>query len=146
MTLLSSDLVFLGYCGVIGSSVYLMTLFKCKRASPVAQMVKNLPAVLETEFDPWVWKILWRREWLPTLVFLPGEFHEQRSLAGYRKVLLTQLCLTLCIPMDHNPPESSVLGNLQVRILELGLLHCRQILYHLSHQGIVTQRGFKYSF
>ena len=25
----------------------------------------------------------WRREWLPTLVFLPGEFHGQRSLAGY---------------------------------------------------------------
>ena len=28
-------------------------------------------------------KILWRREWLPTSVFLPGEFHGQRSLAGY---------------------------------------------------------------
>ena len=26
-------------------------------------------------FDPWVWKILWRREWPPTPVFLPGEFH-----------------------------------------------------------------------
>ena len=34
-------------------------------------------------FDPWVEKILWRREWLPTPVFLPGEFHGQRSLAGY---------------------------------------------------------------
>ena len=32
---------------------------------------------------PWVGKIPWRREWLPTLVFLPGEFHGQRSLAGY---------------------------------------------------------------
>ena len=28
---------------------------------------------------------LWRREWLPTIVFLPGEFHGQRSLAGYTK-------------------------------------------------------------
>jgi len=28
-------------------------------------------------------KIPWRREWLPTLVFLPGEFHGQKSLAGY---------------------------------------------------------------
>ena len=26
-------------------------------------------------FDPWVGKIPWRREWLPTLVFWPGEFH-----------------------------------------------------------------------
>ena len=25
--------------------------------------------------DPWVRKIPWRREWLPTPVFLPGEFH-----------------------------------------------------------------------
>ena len=28
-------------------------------------------------------KIPWRREWLSTPVFLPGEFHEQRSLAVY---------------------------------------------------------------
>ena len=41
-------------------------------ASLVATMVKNLPAM----WDPW------RREWQPIPVFLPGEFHEQRSLAG----------------------------------------------------------------
>ena len=34
-------------------------------------------------FDPWVRKIPWRGEWLPTPVLLPGEFHEQRSLVGY---------------------------------------------------------------
>ena len=34
-------------------------------------------------FNPWVGKISWRREWLPIPVFLPGEFHGQRSLAGY---------------------------------------------------------------
>ena len=34
-------------------------------------------------FDPWVGKIPWRKEWQPTAIFLPGEFHEQRSLAGY---------------------------------------------------------------
>ena len=34
-------------------------------------------------FDPSVGQIPWRREWQPTLVFLPGEFHGQRSLAGY---------------------------------------------------------------
>ena len=34
-------------------------------------------------FDPWVGKIPWRGEWQPTPVFLPGESHEQRSLAGY---------------------------------------------------------------
>ena len=31
---------------------------------------------------PWVGKIPWRRKWLPTPVFLPGEFHGQRSLVG----------------------------------------------------------------
>ena len=34
-------------------------------------------------FDSWVGKIPWRREWQPTPVFLPGEFHGQRSLVGY---------------------------------------------------------------
>ena len=37
----------------------------------------------EGRFDPWVRKIPWRREWLPTSVFLPGESHGQRSLVGY---------------------------------------------------------------
>ena len=34
-------------------------------------------------FDSWIEKIPWRRKWQPTPVFLPGKFHEQRSLAGY---------------------------------------------------------------
>ena len=34
-------------------------------------------------FDPWVWKTPWRREWLPNAIFLPGEFHGQRSQEGY---------------------------------------------------------------
>ena len=34
------------------------------------------------------------------------------------KVLVSQLHLTLCNPMDCNPPGSSVHGILQARILE----------------------------
>ena len=34
-------------------------------------------------FDPWVREIPWRKKWQPTLVFLSGEFHGQRSLVGY---------------------------------------------------------------
>ena len=34
-------------------------------------------------FNPWVRKIPWRRKWQPTLVFLLGESHGQRSLEGY---------------------------------------------------------------
>ena len=40
-------------------------------ASLVAQLVKNL----RPGFGPWVGKIPWRRERLPTPVFWPGEFH-----------------------------------------------------------------------
>jgi len=35
------------------------------------------------KFDPWVGKIPWSRKWQPTPVFLPEEFHGQRSLMGY---------------------------------------------------------------
>ena len=48
----------------------------------VAQMIKNPRAMQEPGFDLCVGKIPWRREGLPTPVFLPEEFHEQRSLAG----------------------------------------------------------------
>ena len=58
-----------------------------------AQMVKNLPATQET----WVQSLgLQGRspeegEWQPTLVFLVGEFHGQRSLGGYKSQQLTHL-------------------------------------------------------
>ena len=34
-------------------------------------------------FGLWVRKNSWRRKWQPALVFLPGKFHEQRSLTDY---------------------------------------------------------------
>ena len=51
-------------------------------SSLVAQTVKSLQCG-RPGFDPWVGKILWRRKWQLTPVFLPGEFHGQRNLAGY---------------------------------------------------------------
>ena len=50
----------------------------------VALVVKNPPARVEVRdgFNPWVWKIPWRRAWQPTPVFLPGESHGQRKLGG----------------------------------------------------------------
>ena len=53
-------------------------------------MVNSLPAMQETGFDPGVGKNPWRRKWPPTPVFLPGEFHEQRSLTGYSAWGLTE--------------------------------------------------------
>ena len=51
--------------------------------SLVAQTVKNLPAMQETGVQSLGLEDPWRREWQPTLVFLPGELHGQRSLVGY---------------------------------------------------------------
>ena len=51
----------------------------------------------ETGFSPWVGKIPWRREWLPTAVFLCGEFHEHRSLVGYSLWSLKELDMTECL-------------------------------------------------
>ena len=51
--------------------------------SLVTQMVKYLPAMQETQVPSLGQEDPWRREWLPTLVFLPGEFHGWRRLAGY---------------------------------------------------------------
>jgi len=49
------------------------------RASLMTQMVKNLPAMGS---NPGSGKIPWRWNWLSIPVFLPGEFHGQRSLTG----------------------------------------------------------------
>ena len=48
----------------------------------VTQMIKKLQCE-KPGFDPWVGKITCRKERLPTPVFLPGEFHGERSQVGY---------------------------------------------------------------
>ena len=72
-------------------------------------------------------------------------------------VSVIQSDLTLCDPMDCGLPGSSVHEILQARILvwvaasllqrifptqglSLDFPHCRQILYHLSHQGSQTNK------
>ena len=62
----------------------LRKLIKVFRGFPWCLSGKELPCQYRRRrrrgFDPWVRKIPWRRKWQPTPVFLPGEFHEQRSL------------------------------------------------------------------
>jgi len=41
-------------------------------------------------FDPWVGKMLWRRERLPTPVFWPGEFQGQYSPWGHKELDTTE--------------------------------------------------------
>ena len=60
-------------------------------------------------FDPWAGKIPWRRERLPTSLFLPGEFHGQRNLEGIHGVPKSQ---TLLSDNSNNraPDDMSSLG------------------------------------
>ena len=63
------------------------------------------------------------------------------------KVLVTQSCLTLCNPMDcsspwNSPGKTTGVGShsflqeiFPTQGSNLSLLHFKQILYHLSHQG-----------
>ena len=48
-------------------------------------MVKNQSAnarnIRDAVFDPWVWKIPWKRKWQPSPVFLAWKIHD-RSLVG----------------------------------------------------------------
>ena len=72
----------------------------------MAQRGKNPSAVQETWVQPWVGKVPWRREWLPTPVFLPGESHGQRSLAGYRSWGRRESEMTE--PLTHAHPYKKV--------------------------------------
>ena len=82
----------------------------------LAQVVKNQPADAGSPdsiprswrccFNPWVSKIIWRRKWKPTAVFLPGKFHRQKSLVGYspwrsQRVLHDWAHTNLTIPELH---------------------------------------------
>ena len=42
-------------------------------------------------FDPWVGRIPWRREQLPTPVFWPGEFHGLYSPSGPKELDMTEV-------------------------------------------------------
>ena len=52
-------------------------------------------------FYPWVRKIPWRREWLPTPIFLPGESLGQRSLGSYSPRGHKELDTTEQLTLSH---------------------------------------------
>ena len=52
----------------------------------MALVVKNPPANAgDAGSIPELQKVPWRRAQQPTLVFLPGVFHGQRNLVGYKE-------------------------------------------------------------
>ena len=58
-------------------------------------------------FDRWVGKIPWRREWLLTPLFLSGESHAQRSLAGYSPWGPKELDTTQWLTLTNAQPKAS---------------------------------------
>ena len=52
-------------------------------ASDGKESAPNAGDIREASSMPGSGRFPWRREWQPTPVFLPGEFHGQRSLVGY---------------------------------------------------------------
>ena len=63
----------------------------------------------ESWVHPLVGKILWRREWQSTPVFLPEESHGQRSLVGYSPWGHKELDTT-----EHKPEHLRVLSSVNV--------------------------------
>ena len=61
-------------------------------------MVKNSPAnardLRDVGLTPGLGRFPCRRAWHPTLVFLPGKSHGQRSLVGYHPLGHTELDMT----------------------------------------------------
>ena len=87
-----------------------------KRASLVVPTVKN-PQTRRPGFNPRVGKISQRRKWLPTPVFLPGDFHgRRRNLADYSpwtcKESDTTEQLTTGLPRWLSGEESACNGDL----------------------------------
>ena len=66
---------------------------------------------------------------------------ERPSWSRVCMCLVTQMCVTLCDPMDCNPPGTSVgchallQGIFPTQGSNPDVPHCRWILYHLRHQG-----------
>ena len=98
-------------------------------ASLVTQMVKIHLQFGRPGFDPWVGKIPWRRERLPTPVCLPGEFHGQRSLEGYSPrlprvghngVTFTSLHPTNLIILQTAPPSVTITVGIRFQHVNFG--------------------------
>ena len=90
-------------------------------------------------FDPWVRKIPWRKKWQRTPVFLPESVSHSVVSDSMQSHGLqsTRLFCPWNSPGKNTGVGCHFLlqGIFPTQGLNLGLPHCRQILYRLSHQG-----------
>ena len=96
----------------------------------MAQTVKNLPVMQETRVRSLGWEDPWRRKWQLTSVFLFGESHGQRSLAGSS-------------PSGHKGSEMTERLSMHTQIfsyihicfiLALSTLICQFSVFELNHK------------
>ena len=77
---------------------------------PIAQTVKLMPTMKETQIRSLGQEIPWRRKWQPTPVFLPGESHGRRSLVGFSSGGRKESNTTERLNLDS---QTGVCGNYQ---------------------------------
>ena len=90
--------------------------------------LRRSPAI--PRFNPWGGKIPWRREWLPTPVFLPEEFHGQRSLSGYCPWTCKELDMTGQLTVFINIVNITLFTRLRYRFLN-------NIPYIMSNNNVI---------
>ena len=109
--------------------------------------------------DSWVRKIPWRRKGQPTLVFLLGKSHGQRSLASYspwghkesytteplstQRNIIGTSCLLLCFWMDE---ETAIQDRGLTQPLNPHLLHRQKDSLLLGYQGSPQFSAFLSNF
>ena len=93
-------------------------------------MVKNLPAVQETQVQYLGWEHPLEKGMAPTPVFLPGEFHGQRSLVGLQSMgsqrvgpnrATKHFDFILCAQFELRQGRSSALALKMVAISKVGI-------------------------
>ena len=90
-----------------------MGLSRCGQTGFLCHFTQGFPGGSDSKEESacnagdWVqflgWEVPWRREWLPTPAFLPGEFHGQRNLAGYSPWDSKELDTTEQLTRTHHP-------------------------------------------
>ena len=83
-------------------SIFYTTYYSTQWASLRAQLVKNLPAMQDTWFNSWVGKIHWRRDRLPTPVFLGFPCDSAGKESACNVGDLGSILLTSCVNRNRN--------------------------------------------
>ena len=128
---------------LVGKSLFYSYLCKCT-------LLLGLPWGLRWEriclqrgrprFSIWVRKIPWRSEWLPTPIYLPGESHGQRSLAGYNPWSCKEVDTTEQFTLFHIASKALLFPHhLKPFALYLLFIYFLAALFSMWHLSFLTR-------